>query len=688
MSFFNNMRVGTRMALGFGLLTVLIFILGGMAYFSAAGSLKDINEVSNVRLPSVQSVLTMEKSFESIISAQRTLLNPEINLDLRKIQYEKINEARSVYEKAVGVYAPLERTKEENDEWTELMAHLAKWKEINDSFLKLSRDLDATGITNPNKFMSRLNMFRGDHYVLMDKALDFIITGEDFVGGESHETCNFGRWASTEVVNNKKVAEVIASLKVPHKNFHLALARVREAVHEGNKDLALKLFNEEMRTSAENVMKGFDVLVDEAFTSYMLHDDMNTLLMSDSLKEQDIVLEHLNNIVQINNAAADHANKISQVRAQTNMNIALAALVVGLVFAVGAGFLVTISIVTPLRHSQKILKAISEGDMTQDVPKYLISRKDELGAMGNQMHAMTMVLRNLFKGLGGGIETLTGSSENLSAVSEQTSQSAHIFTDKAKAVAESAHDMTGSAGSVAEMMTSSSANLNSVASAMEEMTATISEIAGNVTSANTDTQEAVGQAESFALVMSELSDAATEIGKVTETISAISDQTNLLALNATIEAARAGEAGKGFAVVAGEIKALAAQTAEATGDISHRIAGVQSASENASKNIDSIVVKIQSVNDMVSTIASALEEQTSAISEVSSNITFASELVSKADFKTGEMKKGSEEIASEMTVLSSSAVEVENASTHVKDIVVELKDLAGKIGNMVNKFKI
>jgi len=76
--------------------------------------------------------------------------------------------------------------------------------------------------------------------------------------------------------------------------------------------------------------------------------------------------------------------------------------------------------------------------------------------------------------------------------------------------------------------------------------------------------------------MADLTQAAKDIGKVTDTINDISDQINLLALNATIEAARAGDAGKGFAVVATEIKDLAS---EVVGEMTRDITEVSNASE-------------------------------------------------------------------------------------------------------------
>ena len=112
----------------------------------------------------------------------------------------------------------------------------------------------------------------------------------------------------------------------------------------------------------------------------------------------------------------------------------------------------------------------------------------------------------------------------------------------------------------------------------------------------------------------------TRIGDVVELINTIAGQTNLLALNATIEAARAGEAGRGFAVVAAEVKALAEQTAKATGEISQQINGIQTATDESVRRIKEIGDTIGRMSEISSTIASAVEEQGAATQEISRNV--------------------------------------------------------------------
>ncbi len=124
--------------------------------------------------------------------------------------------------------------------------------------------------------------------------------------------------------------------------------------------------------------------------------------------------------------------------------------------------------------------------------------------------------------------------------------------------------------------------------------------------------DAVNQARTNNDRVGELSKAAARIGDVVELINTIAGQTNLLALNATIEAARAGEAGRGFAVVASEVKALAEQTAKATGESGQQITGIQAATQESVSAIKEISGTIERLSEISSTIAAAVEEQGAA----------------------------------------------------------------------------
>ena len=173
---------------------------------------------------------------------------------------------------------------------------------------------------------------------------------------------------------------------------------------------------------------------------------------------------------------------------------------------------------------------------------------------------------------------------------------------------------------VAAASEEASTNVQSVASATEEMASSVNEISRQVQESARMAGDAVGQARTTNDRVGELSKAAARIGDVVELINTIAGQTNLLALNATIEAARAGEAGRGFAVVASEVKALAEQTAKATGEIGQQITGIQAATQDSVDAIREISGTIERLSEISSAIAAAVEEQGAATQEISRNV--------------------------------------------------------------------
>jgi methyl-accepting chemotaxis protein len=152
--------------------------------------------------------------------------------------------------------------------------------------------------------------------------------------------------------------------------------------------------------------------------------------------------------------------------------------------------------------------------------------------------------------------------------------------------------------------------------------------------------EAVDQARATNDRVGELSRAASRIGDVVELINSIAGQTNLLALNATIEAARAGEAGRGFAVVAAEVKALAEQTAKATGEIGQQVSGIQSATQQSVGAIKDISDTIEKLSEISSAIAAAVEEQGAATQEISRNVQQAAEGTQQVSSNIADVERG------------------------------------------------
>ena len=344
-------------------------------------------------------------------------------------------------------------------------------------------------------------------------------------------------------------------------------------------------------------------------------------------------------------------------------------------------------IVKPLNRAIASLKDIAEGE--GDLTMRLDARsRDEVGVLGLWFNRFIEKLQAMIRQIAENSDRVNASAHQLSTIASQLSAGAEDTSQRASTLAAASEEMTANLYNVAAAMEQSSTNTNMVASAAEEMTSTINEIADNAERAREISSKAVAQARSASEKMGELGKAAGKISMVTETITEISEQTNLLALNATIEAARAGEAGKGFAVVANEIKDLARQTAQATLNIKSQIDDVQRTTQSTVVEIDEISEVISGVNDIVATIATAVDEQTAATREIASNISQASQGIQEVNENVNQSSNVAMDIAKDIAKVNLAATGISQSSKEVHTSSEDLQRMAAELNTIVSSFKV
>ena len=381
-------------------------------------------------------------------------------------------------------------------------------------------------------------------------------------------------------------------------------------------------------------------------------------------------------------------NKDDFLTASRNMRDLILAVSAGAVLLVVVlVFFASQGIIRPINNAVVGLKDIAEGegDLTM---RLQVDSRDEVGEMAKWFNIFIEKLQGIIKQIADNASNVGANSAQLSQISQSLLLNADDTTQRATNVAAAAEEMSANLNNVAAAMEESATNTNMVASAAEEMSATINEIAENAERARSISSDAVDQAKDASGQMEALGEAANKIGKVTETITEISEQTNLLALNATIEAARAGEAGKGFAVVANEIKELAKQTAAATLDIKSLIDDVQRTSKTTGAGINEISAVISGVNDIVATIATAVEEQTAATREIADNISQASQGTQEVNENVSQSSIAAGEISQNIAEVSAASGKISQSSNEVKDSATALLSHATALNKIVGSFKV
>ncbi len=671
-----NLSIGKKLGTGFGAVLVL---LAGISIYTYLG-FHEVDHLAHETDEIAQSDQFMLQKLIDHLNWVSTLSNLVFKEDVHSVDLET-----DAHKCAFGKWLYSDETKAMAAKDKEIGKLIEAIKEPHHRLHQSAINIQKTYVDFNRELDAMLADRWIEHLVWVKNLSQSILSGVQFTGALDPKSCAFGKWYYAFKPSDPEFTKLLKGWEEPHSELHASAQKIVSLLERNDREGALVIYQQETIPALETLkdryadtMGWIDGSVEKIVATQRLFNTETLPALADTKKILDQIRENYHR-------EHDQANQkmMSGIDREIILNITLAA--TAALIGIVASFFIARGITGPIAKGVDFAKSMSGGDLTKTLA---IDQTDEVGILADSMNNMAGNLRKMFQEITGGVETISSAATELSAISQQMASGAEQTSGKSNQVAAAAEEMSVNMNSVAAASEQASTNIQMVAAASEQMSATISEIAGNTAKGRTITNDAVTLAQIVSKRVGELGKAAVDVGKVTETINEISEQTNLLALNATIEAARAGEAGKGFAVVANEIKELAKQTAAATQDIRFRLEGIQGSTEGTVAEISKIEGVISDINEIVATIATAIEEQSVSTREITGNVNQAAQGIQDVNENVAQSSTVAGSIAKDVVEVNEAAREMTDGSTQVNSSAEELSRLSENLKRLIEEFTV
>ena len=594
-----KIKIGAKIALGFGIIILLTFGLSAITYYSLTQIQIAKSNQEKFTLPAQEIATGMN------LQSRITALNTVRFLYYRNPDFQ------------VGMFASIAELLKSNDslralvdENPQLSASILTGREQRATALQgwsaLLHDFSAT-----NKRMDENSVLLMEAAVQVDAALKSFVTNVNNKMTADVADSNMPSLTRGKDVLNMAYGYVITFDEIRIKFWQLenandyvgigeltrqsgALLKELEALLSGIKDPA----NIRALEDAVQKLNAYNQACMERLTTGQAMQTQLAQLAQASANTMELV-ESVSGIANQDTVISDEQVSAAVLRAVQYITIIS---IIVLLVAVFVTYRITAMVTRPLGKITHALDKLSKGDFNIDLPAAMLQRGDELGILVRDLERVCQSLSNT-------INDMHDSSETVSVSATEISQGNRDLSNRTQHQASAVEE---------------------TASALEQMTGSVKKMADNARQANSlsnSARQAAQEGEqvitSTVAAMQEVTVSSHKINDIINVVNEIAFQTNLLALNAAVEAARAGEAGKGFAVVAGEVRNLAARSADAAKEIqtliTDSVTKIMHGNELVAKSgasLEEIIKNVQKVGDIINEISTASSEQATGIDEI------------------------------------------------------------------------
>jgi len=653
-----NMKIGTKLGLGFGVILALLVIYSATNFVS----FDDMSGLSHKAQEQCQNqAFAVEKECDHLkwmAELSDLFLNDEIS---------QVTVQTDDHQCGLGKWMYSEEVTQMRSSDPDLDRILKQLEEPHHRLHASAIKIDEMYVDFDDGLEVLLADRWIDHLQWVKAVANSNLNRTVFDGGLDPRECAFGKWYYSYRATDAKFGELLKRWEDPHNRLHLAAGHMVEAQKAGNWEQARQIYHDEILVALDELTGVYaetdEYVMAQAETKHAAWQVFETETR-EAIKEAQ---GHLNTLVDhFKDRSFTAVNEVNS-SLDSSVNLGTVLTIVALVIGLLAAFSITRGITRPLKkvveatktmnqefqNMEEVVESIASNDLTCQIKETAsvnldINSKDEVGTlvasiedslackdrMSVSMQRMVANLNNMVQSLAANAHELSTATTEVASTSEQMSRGAKDQTMQVTQVSTAVEEMTATVVESSKNASDASEGARSAADTAQDGGRIVNDtIQGMQSIANTvrESAESIGK----------LASSADQIGEIIGVIDDIADQTNLLALNAAIEAARAGEQGRGFAVVADEVRKLAERTGKATGEITEMIQGIQGetkeaveAMESGIQQVDSgreladtagnsltqIVEFSQRVMDMIQQIATATEQQSVAAEEISKNI--------------------------------------------------------------------
>ena len=669
-----KLTVALRIIGGFGVISVLLLIIGLTSYVSLNKISDSTSQVNTISIPALENSATLQGQF---VKMSKITLQAFYADELKKIgTFESaFSTEKAAYDTASkNLQSVLANEVELSASYKQ---SLAEYEQFVPTSAKLFGELKKS-LSLKEQIASKLSDLEGNADDSASLILDFSdVRDVSRRFPKSAEAAGVLETAINSMVstvvdltrtNTKSTADTLSNeIKSRMQDINGRMAVIKT---EAGSSVEMVTELEEKITAISELLLANDGILNQK-SEKLAAEASAAVLLATAEKQTVAASEALNSLLSKARAAAGEI----QTESAASVSNAVVTIVIVMLFsfaaAAGIALWTRSSITTPLSKVNEILGVVASGDLTKRLDD---SAQDEFGELARNCNQVIGNLRQLIQGI-------ISRSTQLAAASEQTSA---ITVQSTAAIREQKSQVTQAATATTEMSSTSQGVLQSANDALAEIKQADSE-AERVKGISSNNKQTILQlsheVEQASKVINKLHQDSASIGSILDVIRGIAEQTNLLALNAAIEAARAGEQGRGFAVVADEVRSLASKTQSSTQEIQAMIQVLQSGAHAAVEAMNK--GKRQAENCVAQT-----EVADQALDSITHAVHMAHDMSEQISHAAKEQNQVSNEISNLLESIVNIAEETASGAEQTSDSSHEVARLAEELRLSVDQFKV